>query len=576
MSDIDLIKSKIDIVEFIGKYVPLKKAGVNYKGICPFHQEKTPSFIVSPEKQIWHCFGCGRGGDVFKFLMEREGIEFPEALKILADQVGVRLSKIPTQGFDSKKVLYSINELAAKYFEKAMADSSEGRKAKDYFINRGLTPQTIAEFRLGYAPSGGRALVEFLKRKNISEKDIERAGLGVYKGKFLRDKFINRTMFPLADSLGRVVAFTGRVLDARSVPKYLNSPETPIFRKNELLYGLNLAKSYIQQAGKVVLVEGQMDVISSHQAGVKNVVGISGTALTTQQMKIIGRYANDVLMALDTDEAGGEATKRAVELAAEFDLNIKVVLLGEHKDPDSLIREDADKWKEVVEKSVAVMDFYFDEALRKYDLKNLEQKKLLTRELLGMINKIGDIVEKDFYVKKLSRLVDVDTKILYDALQRSKPARKRVFASETKQDIKDVSPTWLEERAIALAIAYPDLLGPFMEKTKDIKWASGLAKTIYSELVNCYTAEDFHIDNLLTKLPPAIKTNLLELILVIEQSYSGADVAKIEEELSFYLNVLQSRSYAARRYELVQSIAAAESAHDKAKLKTLLEELNKL
>jgi len=577
MSDIDLIKSKIDVVEFVGKYVPLKKAGVNYKGMCPFHQEKTPSFIVSPEKQIWHCFGCGRGGDVFKFLMEREGIEFPEALKILAEQVGVKLSKVPSGSSDSKKVLYTINELAAKYFEKVMSDSSEGRKAKDYFVGRGLTPQTIQEFRLGYAPSNGRALIDFLKRKNISEKDIERAGLGVYKGKFLRDKFVSRAMFPLTDSLGRVVAFTGRVLDSKAVPKYLNSPETPIFRKSELLYGLDLAKSHIQQGGKVVLVEGQMDVISSHQADVKNTVGVSGTAFTREQMKIISRYASEILMALDADEAGSEATKRAIGLASEFDLNIKVILLGEHKDPDSLIKDDANKWKAAVEKAVAVVDFHFDKAIKKYDLKNLDQRKGLTRELLAIINKLTDPVEKDHYIKKLGNLVNVNPKILYDALRRVKPVRQQRYSGRTRQEeIKDVSPTWLEERAIALAVSYPSLLGSFMEKTRDMKWASGLAKTIYSELTNCYTAKDFRIDNLLMKLPPTIKTSLLELMLVIEQSYSGADTANIEEELSFYLNILQSRSYAAKRYELVQLIAAAESAHDKVKLKTLLEELNKL
>ncbi len=575
MSDIDLIKSKIDIVDFIGKYLTLKKAGVNYKGLCPFHVEKTPSFMVSPERQIWHCFGCGRGGDVFKFLMEKEGIEFPEALQMLAEQAGVPLSKVPREGVESKKILYAINELAAKYFERVLSDTNDGRKAKDYLIGRGLLQKTISEFRLGFAPNGGRALAEFLKRRGYSDQDIERAGMVVHRGQTPQDKFVGRIMFPLLDSLGRVVAFTGRVLDDKRIPKYLNSPETPIFRKSELLYGIHSAKTAIQQSERAVLVEGQMDTISSHQAGVKNVVGTSGTALTPQQLKIVSRYAREIVLALDSDEAGGEATKRAVELAGEFDLGVRVALLGGHKDPDSLIKKDKTRWQKIIDEAVPVLDFYFDNALAKYDVSDLQQKKQLTRELLTIIHKLIDPVEKDHYLKKLARLVDVEPQVLYDALGKVKPARRSAVQPQTATE--DISPTWLEERAVALPLVYTDLLDLLVDKGKGVKWASGLANAVYEALAKCYTAkEQFELSDLLEHIPDHEKTNLLELMLVVEQNYKEVAQEGLRRELEFYLNVLCQRSYSARRRELVEEIAEAERSKNIEKLNKLLDELKSL
>lgn len=575
MSDIDLIKSKIDVVDFIGKHLTLKKAGMNYKGLCPFHQEKTPSFMVSAEKQIWHCFGCGRGGDIFKFLMEKEGVEFAEALQILADQAGVPLSKVPREGAESKKILYVINELAAKYFEKVLVDTNDGRKAKDYLIGRELVQKTISEFRIGFAPNSSRALTDFFKRRGYNDRDIEKAGLAVRKGRLLQDKFVGRVMFPLVDGLGRVVAFTGRVLDDKRVPKYLNSPETPIFRKSELLYGINLAKASIQQSEKAVLVEGQMDVISSHQAGVKNVVGTSGTALTSEQLKIISRYTREIILALDADEAGSEATKRAVELAGGFDMSVKVALLGEYKDPDSLIKQNRSKWQKIIDEAVPVLEFYFDNALKKYDISDLQQKKQFTRELLTVIHKLIDPVEKDHYLKKLARLVDVEPQVLYDAIGKVKPLRH--FSAQPNTAVEDISPTWLEERTVALPLVYIDLLDLLIERGKGVKWASGLANAVYEALVKCYTAkEQFELSELLNCIPSHERTNLLELMLVVEQNYKEVTLEEVRRELEFYLNILHQRSYSIRRRELVDEIAEAEKNQDTNQLNKLLDELKSL
>lgn len=576
MTDLEEIKGKIDLVDFIGRYLPLKKAGTNYKGLCPFHVEKTPSFMVSPDKQIWHCFGCGRGGDVFKFVMEKEGIGFAESLQMLAEQAGVQLSKVPQSGIDTRKTLININEAAAKFYEKVLTETSEGRAAKEYMVGRGILPATLSEFRIGFAPKSGKALMEFLIRKGAKEADIEKAGLAVRKGQFLYDKFVGRVMFPLWDSLGRVVAFTGRVLDPSGIPKYLNSPETPLFHKSEMLYGLHLAKQTIQQEGRVVLVEGQMDTIASYQAGVKNVAGISGTAITAQQLQMLNRYCKEIVLSLDADAAGGEATRRALELANSFDMTMKVVLLGNYKDPDSMIKENSENWKRAVAEAVPVMDFYFDVAARKYDVAKLEDKKQLTRELLTVIEKVADPVERDHYIKRLARTVNVEPAVLYDALKKSlKPSRK--FIKPAGEAVNEMSPTWLEERVVMLPMLSLNLVPQLLAVGGRVKWASGLANTIYDSLTSWYTADTTSTaEDFLKQLPEPTKTTASELMLVLEEGYAGVSAEDLEKELKFYLDLLLSRSTTVRRNELAAAVAEAEAKNDQVKVAQLLKELNQL
>lgn len=580
MSDTEDIKARIDLVDFVGKYLPLKKAGTNYKGLCPFHMEKSPSFMVNPDKQIWHCFGCGRGGDVFKFVMEKEGMNFPEALQLLADQAGVTLSKVASAGIDKRKSLLAINELACKFYEKVLTDSAEGRKAQDYLLGREIGLETMHAFRLGWAPSGGKALVEFLKKRDVAEEDIEKAGLGVRKGRLLYDKFLSRVIFPICDAQGRVVAFTGRVTDPAGIPKYLNSPETPIFKKGEILFALHLAKATIQQVGYAVLVEGQMDVISSHQSGVTNVVASSGTAVTEQQLNMLRRYAQTLVLALDADSAGVEATKRVFELATKAELEVKVALLGEAKDPDALIKQGGDVWRGVLDKAVPMMDFYFSSASAKYDLSALAGRKAATQELLGVLNQLTDPVEKDYYLKKLASFVGVEVRALYDAISR--PSPKRPFATktavaETGATGDQLSPVWLEERILALAIWRAELLSVLIEGASGLKWASGLANTIYEKLVDCYTSADsFHLDNLLSRLADPERTALLELLFVVEESYKDVTDEELTKEIRLYLEVLKKRSSTAKRQDLVVAIADAEKEGDKVKLAELLDELNDL
>ena len=302
-SQVDEIKSKVDIVEIIQEYIQLKPAGANWKAPCPFHNEKTPSFMVSRDKQIFHCFGCGEGGDIFTFVQKIENIDFPEALKILAEKAGVKLKKIDPTLVSQKTKLMDICHLAAEFFHKALTSSKEGQISRDYIAKRKLSPQTLADFKIGYAPDSWDLLLNLLRKKGYKDNDIFLAGLVVKNDRGqLYDRFRQRLMFPIFDQHGNIVGFTGRILDASKENqggKYVNTPQTLIYNKSLIAYGLDKAKSEIKKQDLVVVVEGNMDVIASHQAGIKNVIASSGTALTLEQLKILQRYSNNLALAFD-------------------------------------------------------------------------------------------------------------------------------------------------------------------------------------------------------------------------------------------------------------------------------------
>ncbi|MBN2585596.1 DNA primase [Patescibacteria group bacterium] len=574
MADLDLIKSKVDIVELIGQYVPLKKAGRNYKGNCPFHSEKTPSFMVSPDKQIWHCFGCGKGGDVFRFLMEKEGLEFPEALAQLAEKAGVPLQSQSVGEWGNKNLLFNINELAAKFYEKAMEDSTQGRQALNYLVSRGLSRETAKIFRIGYAPTGWDYLIKFLERRGYKLDDIEKAGLAVRRTRGYSDKFHHRLMFPITNASGKVVGFTGRVLNPEDQPKYLNSPETAIFVKGRILYGLSATKEFIQQANYAVLVEGQMDLLSSYQAGVKNAVASSGTALTIDQLKLIRRYGEALVLALDADAAGGEATKRAIELAATEDLNIKVAILGEFKDPDDCIKAGVDVWKRIIDSAIPVIDFYLDHSIKKFGVDTVAGKKKVAAEVLSVISLLVDPVEKDQYIKKLASLLATSTESLYEAMGKLKAPRSAAKTAE-ESALPDRDPDWLSKQMLGIVLYRSNYYSDFRDRLDQIKW-QGWSERVYESLKNCYTGSEFSLDNLLPTLAYDDRVALLELLMVIEEQYATMGEVDIKGELNFYINLIQRRQVKQTLTRLKAEISAAEQSGDQEKLSTLLEQFKHL
>lgn len=446
-SPVEQIKSRLDIVEVVSPYVKLQKAGVNFKAACPFHNEKTPSFFVSPTRQSWHCFGaCNKGGDIFSFLQEIEGLDFPEALHILALRAGVELRREPKEVRDARARLFEANELAAQFFETQLAKSEAGNRARAYLAERGLKNETIAQFKLGWAPNQRSALTDFLRLREFSLEEIERVGLAFVQNQETRnpipggpkDRFRGRIMFPIFDGNSRVVGFTGRIFgrdEGEYDPKYLNSPETPIFEKSRILYGLHAARKAIRKEEKAVFVEGQMDCLLAHQAGTTNVVATSGTALTSHHLALISRLTNAVVFAYDSDRAGTEAAKRGIELALEAGLTTRLALVPSGKDPAEFIQKDPEGWSALLASGTKpVTDFLFENAAAVSDVTTAEGKRGVVAALLPTLVRIANAIERSEWVADIARRLQIREEALWEELAKQKPAH-----AGQKSVISDVS-----------------------------------------------------------------------------------------------------------------------------------------
>ncbi len=399
------IKERLDVADVLGGYIQLKKAGANFKAPCPFHQEKTASLMVSTAKQIWHCFGCGEGGDIFGFVMRYENMTFPEALRFLANKAGVQLPERSNYQDNSneKEQLIRINSFAAKFYHEVLKSSKAGEEAREYLAKRGLKELTINSWQIGFAPDEFHALEQALLQKKVDLQDMAKAGVSVVneKGKQY-DRFRGRVTFPIFSYGGDIVGFSARILtgDAEQA-KYINSPETLIYNKSRVLFGLSQAKEAIRKQQYIVVVEGQMDCISLHQAGFANTVATSGTALTSEHMQMMKRLAQQVVFCFDADSAGSRATRRAGELALEAGMRAKVVVLPAGKDPDEMVRTDPAAWRSALKNAVWFIDYYIDEA-KKVSNQSVEQTKYISEQVVPLIQKLSDSLEQDHYVRKLS------------------------------------------------------------------------------------------------------------------------------------------------------------------------------
>ena len=426
MDQIDQVRQKTDLVEIISEQVSLKKVGRNFKGLCPFHEEKTPSFIVSPERQIFKCFGCGIGGDVFKFLMEREKMEFGEVLRMLADRAGVELKQFrSTREQKVKEKLLEINHLGSEFYHYLLMNHEVGKNALQYLLKRGIRRSSIKLFKLGYSADEWEALQNFLiRKKGYRADELEMAGLiigrsGARRGYY--DRFRGRVMFPLFDHRKRVVGFAGRVLAGdEKKAKYINSPETILYHKSNVLYGLETAKEWIKKKNQAVVVEGELDAISSYQAGVKNVVGIKGTALTEGQVDLLKRFCENIALALDKDTAGDMAARRGIELAEKIGLNVRVIEVKYGKDPDECAQKSAKLWKESVKKAIPVYDFYIKSARKRFGIDTPEGKRKISDEVSVILAKITNEVIKAHYVKKLAKILKVSEEAVGKEMERKK------------------------------------------------------------------------------------------------------------------------------------------------------------
>ena len=435
---IDLINSYNDIVEVISQYLPMKRSGRNFKALCPFHSEKTPSFTVSPDKQIFHCFGCGAGGNVFSFIMRRENMTFPEAGRYLARRANVELPEVDTRAASKKEHLLKLHQLAAGFFHWGLPESRAGAKARAYLGNRGIKDSAIKSYNLGYAQPGWDSFLKYAGKKGYKPAMLLEAGLILERSKSdgYYDRFRDRLVIPVCDSQGRVIAFGARVFDD-SKPKYVNSPDTPLFRKGNVLFGIHQAREAIRECGEVILGEGYFDVIEAHQEGLKNIICSQGTAFTEIQAQVLKRYTDKVVVAFDSDQAGTAAALRGLTVFLQKDFEVRMVLMPAGQDPDSYIRSSGvEAFKELVASSQPLIDFKLDQLCRVHDIKTDRGRLTVVREMLDTITQIESAVLKETYTNKLALRLGVSAAAVWEEYRKRKTPQSYPPTIQQKTEIK--------------------------------------------------------------------------------------------------------------------------------------------
>jgi DNA primase len=464
------IRARLNIEDVVSEYVQLKRAGRNFKGLSPFSGEKTPSFIVSPEKNIWHDFSSNKGGDVFSFIMEVEGIDFRGALELLANRAGIDLSVYDSKGSQelarTKRRLLEAHQLAAKYYQQSLLQNTP---ALEYvFKKRGLSKEIVQQFQIGYAPDSGDALVQFLTKKGFTKQELALGGL---TNRFGGDLFRGRMMVPLMDASGQVIGFTGRILaDEPSAPKYLNTPQTPLYDKSRHVFGLSQAKESIRKSDYAVIVEGNLDVVSSHQAGVTQVVATAGTAMTESHLKALVRLSPNVRLAFDGDAAGLAATERAIPIAQTVGVDLTIISLPDDvKDPDELIQQDPALWQAAIDSSENVVDWLLTQYTKREDMTAPIGKRRFTTAALAVVKALQDPVEQEHFMQKIAAYTSTSLATVKEKLQttgeveRPRELKPTHIAEEVKQD-----PAAHQDNMLALALIDPTVRELLAELTEDM------------------------------------------------------------------------------------------------------------
>lgn len=566
------VRSRLNIEDVIGEYVQLKRAGKNFKGLSPFSGEKTPSFFVSPEKNIWHDFSSNKGGDVFSFVMEAEGMDFRQALEHLARKAGVDLSvyenKTSQQLAARKKRLYQANELAARYYQQSML---KNKRALEYIIKvRGLSKQVVEEFKLGYAPNTGTALINTLAKRGFTKKELSDAGL---TNRYDGDLFRGRLMVPLMDVVGQVIGFTGRIIgEVPNAPKYLNTPQTILYDKSRHVFGLSQAKEAIRTKGYAVIVEGNLDVISSHQVGDKQVVATAGTAMTEHHLKALKRLVSDVRLAFDGDKAGLAATERAISLASTIGIDLTVISLPDiAKDPDELIKKDPDAWRRAISDAVPAVDWVLNQYLARYDVKTATGKRAFTTSALATIGALQDPVEREHYEQKVASMIGTTLESVRQKVQQSAVESTPLKIVRAAEQIDDGARFVHQDNALAVAAAD----GPSQElfQQLDVSIMEGEARQALAQ----YFAN--HPGKPLATTPQELQKHDEYVKIVLLRA--DARYADWSEHDRFYetarlIRQIENEHKKQNRDKLTNELRNAEAEHDDARADALRQELNRL
>ena len=597
MSDTQLIKDKLDIADFISEYIQLKPAGINHKGCCPFHQEKTPSFMVNRERQSWHCFGCSKGGDIFSFLQEIEGMEFVEALKFLADRAGVQLEFRSSEVNSSQKNrIKEINKEATRFFYNFLLKMPASRNALKYLEERGLTQETIENWQIGFVPDQWELLTKYLLKKGYSIDDLVASGLTIKREgasnqnqSSYYDRFRGRIMFPIWDVHDTVVGFTGRVLveTEKSGGKYVNTPQTVVDDKSRVVFGLNKAKSEIKSKDLIVMVEGQMDVIACHQVGMTNVVATSGTAMTEQQVKLLKRYSNNMSIAFDADVAGQAAAKRGIDLAMSEGMDVKVIIIpdGKGKDPDECIKNNKQVWFDSVANAKGIMDWYFSKALEAKDLSDPKQKQNIADILLKEIILIPYAVEQDHWLRELGTKLNVDVSVLRENMAQIKNSQKKKDIQQNQKNEPMVNNKLYQntrldillERFFMALLKFPDNIN----KENLVLDSVMLSFTNYGplyELLNKLYNNNASID--VNQLRDSVDNNNKEIVDLLlmkgDLEFTNFTVEETKNEIKQLLDQINIEWLKKRRQDIQVNIIEAEKRNDQDALKVLLENFQKI
>lgn len=572
------IQDKCDIVEIISGYIPLKPSGRNFKACCPFHHEKTPSFIVSPDKQIYHCFGCNSGGNVFNFLKEYEKIDFIDAVKMLAEKTGVKLPEYKTHDDQDASIvstIYSVNDVAGNYYYSMLEKNGSSSEPKRYITKRGLDGPIVKKFRIGYADPSWRGLLDYLTGRGIKQDIILKAGL-IIKGKenSYYDLFRNRVIFPIFDARNRIIGFGARAMDD-SVPKYINSPETAVYKKGQHLYGLNFAKAGIKEKNYAIITEGYLDVITCHQYGVDNAIASLGTALTTEQIRLLKRYTHNVVMLYDADQAGEMASLRGLDLFLEEDINVKIAALEKDHDPDSFLRKfGKENFDEAIKKSKSLFTYKLDILKDKFDSVEPESKAETIKEMLSTINRVRNAIVKAEYIKLLAQELSVKEDAVWEELKKIKGTPYHSLRSGTgehgmKKPI-EISPAekilarlMLEDVNIVKIVR--DELKPSDFRNQDIK---NIAEALFS-----IDTEDGLIDvgKLINSMEDKVPQNIISFIVNEE-----VDIKNRERNVSDCIMTIKKENRNMLLKDIQNRLHVAQKSGYAEEEKRLVEEFNQL
>lgn len=590
------IKMKTDIVALMSEYVRIKKAGASFMAVCPFHNEKTPSLHISPDKGMWYCHGCGEGGDVFGFVMRMEGLDFLDAMRFLAKKAGVELSENETREQNERQRLVKINAAAAKYYHEVLLKSSQADRARAYVAKRALADQTVDEFQLGYSPDAWDAVIGFLRQKGVPEDQMYAAGLVSKsdRGRGYYDRFRGRLMFPILDHNANVVGFTARILpgpdgkDPKDEAKYVNTSQTLVYNKSHVLYGLHAAKQEIKKKDLAVVVEGNMDVIASHQAGVRNVVASSGTSFTHEQLQLLKRFTERLVLSFDNDPAGETAARRSIDAAVAAGFSVRILRLPEGvKDPDDAVRKGVEVWTKAIADAVPYMEWYFALAKSRTEFGNAESVRAHSEGLIKEIAKLGSPVERSFWIRQLSQMFDTPESALFEAVQR---ATKPVPVQAEQQPKKPAVPLKprlsrqgvVSQHIFGLALGWPDLAEATVAAVPPDHMDEG-DRPLYTEFVVRYHAGSSGGTPASTFRASLEAQGLRDLAdraavleLLAEREFAGLAHDLRRDALVRLIGELKQLHKSRRQRELTHAMADAERVGDSAAIADIQRQLNEL